>query len=212
MAKVECPHNFLDVPQALPTQQAQCQVLYRTRRPAPFALPTPGLWMPPPSVLVQESNLAATGCHLGFLLLLCHSHQKQSTGQFYLTILSWTCPVLFIIGSHHLSPGLCNTPPPSVVATHCLLLVWSLHYSHSGLANVHFTPLIKTLQLPYILRMMTYILRLVHKALHLSSPFLLSASILATPSIVSHAKLHVAGKGGRVFTGLLVIEHNMLSG
>lgn len=85
--------------------------------------------------------------------------------------------------------------PPSDVATHCLQLVWSLHCSHSGLPNVHFTPLIKTLQLPCILRMMTYILRLVHKALHLSSPFLRSASLFATPSIVSHAEQHVAGVG-----------------
>lgn len=83
--------------------------------------------------------------------------------------------------------------PPSDVATLCLQLAWSLHCSHSGLPNMHFTPLIKALQLACILRMMTYIPRLVHKALHLSSPFLLSASLLATSSIVSHAKLHVAG-------------------
>lgn len=59
MAKVECPYDFLDVPQALPTQQAPCQVI------------TPGTLLPLLSTLLvcacphmcscaQESNLAAT--------------------------------------------------------------------------------------------------------------------------------------------------------
>lgn len=87
MAKVECPYNFLDGPQALPTQQAPCQVI---------AL---GTLLPLLSTLLvcecplmcscaQKSNLAAM---LDFCPLLYHSHQKQSTDQFYLT----TEPVQF---------------------------------------------------------------------------------------------------------------------
>lgn len=96
-AKAEGQYHFLDVPQALPTQQDQCQALHLTLRLASLCSPySPSVNSSTTRSWAQDSNLA---CHLGFLPLLYHPHQKHSMDQSDLLIIPWTGPVFSIIAA-----------------------------------------------------------------------------------------------------------------
>lgn len=132
MAEVECQYNFLDVPPGTANSTG----------PVPSSLPHPETCSPLLPAFLACAWLhhvflrprEEPGCHLGFLPLLSYPHQKQSNYLFYLIILSCTCAVFSMTGS--IIPG-----------PLCLQLVRS-HTVASGVSLRHFTPLLKTLQLP----------------------------------------------------------------